>query len=341
MTQPILLIVDDDPIVRASLGALLIGEGYQLYFAVDGLEGVQKAIELHPDVILLDVMMPAVDGYEVCHRLRSEPSLQEIPILFLTALDDRDSRLRGLEAGADDFLSKPIDRLELRARLRTITRLDRYRKLNQERLKIVQTLGELQCAYDETIEGWSRAMDLRDKETEGHSRRVTEMTLSIARTFGIDNEEELVNIRRGALLHDVGKLGIPDAILLKPAALSDKEMEIMRKHPTYAYEMLSPIAYLRASLVIPYCHHEKWDGSGYPRGLRGEEIPLAARLFSVSDIWDALLSDRPYRAKWPKEKAYQYIQTLAGTHLDQQIVTVFKEIIVWDDRRFDHEIHGG
>jgi putative two-component system response regulator len=247
--------------------------------------------------------------------------------LFLTALDDRDSRLKGLEAGEDDFLSKPIDRLELRARLRTITRLDRYRKLNQERLKIVQTLGELQRAYDETIEGWSRALDLRDKETEGHSRRVTEMTLSLANAFGIDDAEKLVYIRRGALLHDVGKLGIPDAILYKPDSLSQEEMDIMQKHPIYAYEMLSPISYLRPSLDIPYCHHEKWDGSGYPRGLRGEEIPLAARLFSVSDIWDALLSDRPYRAKWSKEKAFEHIQALAGTDLDPQVVKAFQEIL--------------
>jgi putative two-component system response regulator len=327
MTQPTLLIIDDEPIARHSVEALLTEEGYQLHFAEDGIVGFQKAVVLQPDVILLDVMMPVMDGYEVCRRLRGEPSLAEIPILLLTALDDRDSKLRGLKAGADDFLSKPIDRLELRARLRTITRLDRFRKLNQERLKIVQTLGELQSAYNETIEGWSRAMDLRDKETEGHSQRVTDLTLSMARTFGIDDEDELVYIRRGALLHDVGKLGIPDAILFKPAALSEEEMAIMRKHPTYAYEMLSPIAYLRPSLVIPYCHHEKWDGSGYPRGLRGEEIPMAARLFSVSDIWDAVLSDRPYRKKWPKEKAYQYIQELGGTHLDPRVVKVFNEII--------------
>jgi putative two-component system response regulator len=328
MIQPCLLIIDDEPIARHSLEALLSGEDYQLNFAVDGLEGLQKAIELHPDVILLDVMMPSLDGYEVCHRLRSEPSLAEIPILLLTALDDRDSRLRGLEAGADDFLSKPFDRLELRARLRTITRLDRFRKLNYERLRLVQTLDELQRAYDETIDGWSRALDLRDKETEGHSRRVTEMTLRLARAFEINDEEELIHIRRGALLHDVGKLGVPDAILLKPDTLTEAEMEIMRRHPTYAYELLLPIAYLRSSLVIPYCHHEKWDGTGYPHGLHGEEIPLAARLFSASDIWDALLSDRPYRDRWPKDKVLEHIQALAGTYLDPQVVKVFLKIIV-------------
>jgi putative two-component system response regulator len=323
MSLPCILIIDDEPIARHSMEALLIEEDYQLNFAENGFEGLQKAIDLHPDVILLDVMMPLVDGFEVCQKLRCEPSLSEVPILFLTALDDWDSRMKGLEAGADDFLSKPIDRLELRARLRTIIRLDRYRKLNLERLKMAQTLQDLQRAYDETIDGWSRALDLRDKETEGHSRRVMKMTLRLAQAFGIDREEELVSIRRGALLHDVGKLGIPDAILFKPSVLSEEEMKIMQKHPVYAYNMLSPIAYLHSSLDIPYCHHEKWDGTGYPRGLQGEEIPLAARLFSIPDIWDALLSDRPYRAKWSKEKALAHIKSLSGTHLEPSVVEVF------------------
>ena len=160
--------------------------------------------------------------------------------------------------------------------------------------------SELIVAYDSTLEGWSRALDLRDKETQGHTQRVTELAVRLAEAMGM-NEEQLVQVRRGALLHDVGKLGIPDQILLKPGALTAEEWEVMRLHPVYAYEWLSPIAYLRAALDIPYCHHEKWDGSGYPRGLRGEQIPLAARVFAVVDVWDALLSDRPYRSGWPVE----------------------------------------
>src|SRR4030095_309227 len=148
--------------------------------------------------------------------------------------------------------------------------------------------------YDSTIEGWSRALDLRDRETEGHTIRVTEMTLKIARIAGMA-DAELVHLKRGALLHDIGKMGIPDAILLKPDKLETEEWVIMRRHPVYAYELLLPIEYLQPSLDIPYCHHEKWDGSGYPRGLKGEQIPLAARLFAVIDVWDALRSDRPYR----------------------------------------------
>lgn len=185
--------------------------------------------------------------------------------------------------------------------------------------------AELQIAYDVTIEGWSRALDLRDKETEGHSSRVTKGTLHLARACGV-SEAELLHVRRGALLHDIGKMGIPDNILLKPGPLSDEEWVIMKKHPTLAYELLSPIDYLRPALDIPYCHHEKWDGSGYPRGLKGEQIPLAARVFAVIDVWDALRSDRPYRAGWPVEKVLQHIRDSSGTHFDPRVVQAFEKI---------------
>jgi PAS domain S-box-containing protein len=181
---------------------------------------------------------------------------------------------------------------------------------------------ELALAYDATIAGWSHALDLRDKETEGHSRRVTDMSIRLAHAMGISKEEQ-VQIRRGALLHDIGKMGVPDGILLKPGALTDEEWAIMKKHPGLAYEMLSPIAYLKPALDIPYCHHEKWDGTGYPRGLKGEQIPLAARIFAIVDVWDALRSDRPYRAAWPIEKVREHIRSLSGTHFDPQVVTVF------------------
>jgi putative nucleotidyltransferase with HDIG domain len=191
---------------------------------------------------------------------------------------------------------------------------------------------ELILAYDATIEGWARALDLRDKETEGHSRRVTEMTLRLARALGM-KEEELVHVRRGALLHDIGKAGVPDSILLKPGPLTPEEWEIMRRHPRYAYEMLSPIAYLRLALDIPYCHHEKWDGTGYPRGLKGEQIPLAARIFAVVDVWDALSSDRPYRPAWLPEKMRAYLKEEAGRHFDPRVVEVFLKILEEEGRR--------
>ncbi|MBE3145364.1 MAG: GAF domain-containing protein, partial [Planctomycetes bacterium] len=181
---------------------------------------------------------------------------------------------------------------------------------------------DLVLTYDRTLEGWARALDMRDKETEGHSKRVTEMTLQLARNLAV-RDEEMEHIRRGALLHDMGKMGIPDSILLKPGPLTPEEWEVMRTHPTRAYEMLAPIPYLRLALEIPYCHHEKWDGSGYPRGLKGEEIPLAARIFAVVDVYDALTSDRPYRKAWPKEKAIEHIKLSSGTHFDPKVVNLF------------------
>jgi PAS domain S-box-containing protein len=181
---------------------------------------------------------------------------------------------------------------------------------------------DLLMSYDSTIEGWSRALDYRDKETEGHSQRVTEMTSRIARSMGI-SEEELVHVRRGALLHDIGKMGIPDSILLKPGPLTEEEWKIMRLHPVYAHELLYPITYLRAALDIPYCHHEKWDGTGYPRGLKGEQIPLSARIFAIVDVWDALRSDRPYRLAWEEEKTKEYIRSLSGIQFDPKVVDVF------------------
>jgi HD-GYP domain-containing protein (c-di-GMP phosphodiesterase class II) len=189
--------------------------------------------------------------------------------------------------------------------------------------------NELAIAYDETIEGWSRALDLRDKETDGHSRRVTELTMRIARKMGVPSNQ-LQHMRRGALLHDIGKVGVPDSILLKPGALTDDEWKIMRLHTVYAFNLLSPIQFLRPAMEIPYCHHEKWDGTGYPRRLKGEQIPVAARIFAVADVWDAIRSDRPYRQAWSHETSLKHIGSLAGTHFDPKVVEQFLELITSD-----------
>jgi len=318
----IILIVDDDAAGRHTLESILEGQGYRLEMAENGPEALEKAAKLLPDVILLDVMMPGMDGFEVCRRVRNNPALAEIPIIMLTALDDRQSFLDGLESGADDYITKPYDRFELRARLLGITRLNRYRKLVDDRANVEDAHAQLLSAYDATIEGWSRALDLRDKETEGHTQRVTKTTEKLALMAGI-SPEDLINIRRGSLLHDIGKMGVPDSILFKPDQLTDEEWVIMRKHPQYAYEMIQPIEYLRPALDIPYCHHEKWDGTGYPRGLKGEEIPLSARLFALVDVWDALCSDRPYRSAMPKADALEYIRSQAGTHFDPALTRLF------------------
>jgi PAS domain S-box-containing protein len=185
--------------------------------------------------------------------------------------------------------------------------------------------AQLTIAYDATLEGWSGALDLRDEETEGHTRRVTEAAVRLGRALGMSGED-LVHLRRGALLHDIGKMGIPDSILRKPGPLTDEEWAIMRRHPVYAYELLAPIRFLHPALEVPYCHHERWDGKGYPRGLRGEEIPLAARVFAVVDVWDALLSDRPYRPGRPLDHVLAYIESQAGSHFDPDVVRAFLQL---------------
>ncbi|MBO9325798.1 MAG: response regulator [Roseiflexus sp.] len=610
-----ILIADDDPGARLILQRLLAREGHRVLMAQNGAEALRQSIEHTPDLVLLDVLMPELDGFEVCRQLRRHPRLREIPILLVTSLGDHQSRVQGLSVGADGFISKPFDMAELLAHVRTITRLNRYRRLlaEQERFQrlielspegiatinaegrlllinpalaalleapsvehllgntlhtyihiasldryqagmqaleqgvqqvpqievllvgvngrtlpaeislgrfhdqngsfaqiiirdiserkraeaqihrqvsrltslhaigvaitaslelsatlnilldrlieelrvdaasvlllnprtmnleaacsrglpspIVQvplcseeglagmalrtqqtvsltsvpaemllserdralaalfaayfaiplrargeikgvleimlresftpddhwwtflealamqaaiaietsvlfeelrrTHAELQQSYDATIVGWSRALDLRDHETEGHSERVTELTLRLARWMGLP-EDQMEHIRRGALLHDIGKMGVPDAILLKPGPLSVDEWAIMRQHPVYAFRWLSAIPFLQPALDIPYAHHERWDGSGYPRSLRGEQIPMAARIFAVVDVWDALRSDRPYRAAWTEEQAVAYLRSLAGTHFDPQVVRAFLEMFGYD-----------
>lgn len=184
---------------------------------------------------------------------------------------------------------------------------------------------ELQLAYQATLEGWVRALDLRDKETEGHTQRVTNLTMKLAEAMGIKGDD-LIHIRRGALLHDIGKMAIPDGILLKPASLTPEERALIQKHPVYAFEMLSPIKFLQPALDIPYCHHEKWDGTGYPRGLKAEQIPLAARIFAIADVWDALVSDRPYRKGLDPKEVKEKITADSGSHFDPTCVKAFLKL---------------
>lgn len=326
-TSSNILIVDDDSRGRETLEAVLTGLGHNLHFCDNGLDALKQASILQPDVILLDVMMPIMDGFEVCRRLRADPLLADVPVVMTTALDDKASRLEGIEAGADDFITKPIDRMEIRARVNTIIRLNRYRKLMKQQADLLQAHHELQDAYEATLKGWVRALDLRCNETGDHSRRVSLLTVELARLMGI-NEDELLHVRRSALLHDIGKMAVPDSILQKPGPLTEAEWDIMRKHPQFAIEMLKPIEYLRPALVIPLNHHERWDGTGYPQGIKGEEIPLTARIFAVIDVWDALSSDRPYRKAWPYEKIVEYMREQSGTHFDPKVVALFLQMML-------------
>jgi PAS domain S-box-containing protein/putative nucleotidyltransferase with HDIG domain len=225
-----------------------------------------------------------------------------------------------LETTARIIYGQEQDTVEIQASSRDITE----RKQAQVALQRAHT--DLQEAYDKTIEGWVLALDLRDRETEGHTQRVTEMTLKLARDLGC-TEEEIVHIRRGALLHDIGKMGVPDKLLQKPGPLTEEEWLEMRKHPEYAYQMLSKISYLHQALIIPYYHHERWDGSGYPHKLAGEDIPLFARLFAVVDVWDALSSDRPYRRRMPPKDVMEYLRNESGRLFDPFIVEKFLQLV--------------
>jgi PAS domain S-box-containing protein len=233
----------------------------------------------------------------------------------------KDGHYVWLESSARAILDPKTNTvIEIQTASRDITERKKAEKALQE------AHNDLQEAYDRTIEGWVRALDLRDRETEGHTQRVTELTIKVAKALGFSTEE-LIHIRRGALLHDMGKMAIPDEILQKPGPLNETEWEKMRQHPQYAYDMLSPIAYLHPALIIPFCHHERWDASGYPRGLRGAEIPLVARLFSIVDVWDALRSDRPYRKKMPHKEVTRYLREKSGQLFDPKLIDVFLSIM--------------
>jgi len=270
-------------------------------------------------------------GTTITNLIHPEDANQLLELLAAPSWDDitttihyRARRKNGeyvwLETTAHLFFDKTRQQKEFQASSRDITE----RKHSQEALQ--QAHSDLQQAYDKTIEGWVLALDLRDRETEGHTQRVTEMTLKLARILNC-TDDELVHIRRGALLHDMGKMGIPDEILQKPGPLTDDEWVVMRRHPQYAYQMLSPINYLSQALIIPYYHHERWDGSGYPHKLKGPDIPLHARFFSVVDVWDALASDRPYRKGMPQKEIVEYLQKEAGRLFDPDIVKVFISLI--------------
>jgi putative two-component system response regulator len=324
--QARVLIVDDSEASRMTLAALLHEDNYEIHFAKEGPEALAMTAAMQPDIILLDQMMPGMTGVEVCERIRENPDCETIPIVFVTALDDRSSRLAAFGAGADDVISKPVDRLELRMRVRNITRLNRYRLVLESREDVHRMFLELQTAYDATIEGWARALEYRDSETKGHSDRVTTWAVQLAIQVGL-TAESVDAVRRGALLHDIGKMAISDAILLKPGPLTPEEREIIERHPIIGRDLLAPIAYLSDSVDIPYCHHERWDGSGYPQGLAGTDIPFTARLFSVVDVFDALTSDRPYRQAWSVAETEQYLADNAGIQFDPEVVRVFLQLV--------------
>lgn len=325
-----LLIVEDSADDVDLLVRELQRGGYQpVYQQVETAPAMQAALERQTwDLVVSDHSVLQFNSFAALELLKA--SGLDIPFIIVSGTIGEELAVQAMKAGAHDYVLKGNLKRLVPALTRELADAEerRARRAAERALREgqQQTVLELATAYEATIEGWARALDLRDRETEGHSRRVTDLTLRLARRLGV-NEAEQVHLRRGALLHDIGKMGVPDAVLLKPSALTPEEWEIMRRHPAYARELLAPIAYLSPALDIPYCHHEKWDGTGYPRGLRGEEIPLAARIFAAVDIWDAVRSDRPYRPAWSAERAQEHIASLAGTHLDPTVAQMLLDML--------------
>jgi putative nucleotidyltransferase with HDIG domain len=345
MPQERILVVDDEEPVRAVAAALLATSGYTVNTA-ESAEDALTRLQQDPDydLVLSDIMMPGTDGLTFLDHLCTDHP--RIPVVMFSAINDIYVVTSAFRRGAIDYLLKPFERAELESVVLRAIEHGRLRKqnstyrhnleaiVNTRTGRLRSTMLDLERSYDITLEAMGDALDLRDQETEGHSRRVTAYTNTLAHAMGL-NSEELRVIARGAFLHDIGKIATPDAILLKPGRLTAEEMAIMKEHCERGYEMVRKISFLRDAAEIVYAHQEQFDGNGYPRGLRGEEIPLGARIFAIADTLDAMTSDRPYRKGTSFAKARDEISRCAGTQFDPQIVEVFLSIPpeTWSDLR--------
>ena len=312
-TRPRLLVVDDEPTNLQVLRHVL-DKDYRLLFATDGTRALQLARQEQPRLVLLDVMMPGMDGYAVCAALKADPATAAIPVIFVTALADAVDETRGFDAGGVDYITKPVSAPVVRARVRTHLSLVRMDELRETRLQIVQRLG--------------RAAEYKDNETGMHVIRMSHFSKLLALAAGHSPAwaEDLLN---AAPMHDVGKIGIPDAVLRKPGPLDAAEWDTMRRHPEIGAEIIGdhPSGLLQLAREIALAHHEKWDGSGYPRGLAGEAIPVSARIVAIADVFDALTTRRPYKEPWPVQDALDHITAQAGKHFDPALVALFVPLV--------------
>jgi putative two-component system response regulator len=283
-----ILVVDDEPANRELMEALLEPQGYKVIMAENGQEALDAFAKHQPDLLLLDVMMPILDGVEVCRQLKRNPETRLTPVVLVTALSALDDRVRGLEAGADDFLGKPVEKTELMARVRALLNL----KAHTDELERAESVL---FALAQSIEG-------KDSYTGGHCDRLSNYSGRLGRRIGLP-DDHITALRRGGIVHDIGKVAVPDAILLKPGKLTPEEWAVMREHPVVGERICSPLKSFRLVLPIIRHHHEKVDGTGYPDGLKGEQIPVLARIMTLADVYDALTTQRPYKAALTNEQA--------------------------------------
>lgn len=328
------LVVDDEDRNRRLMVAMLEAEGHMTMEASDGMRALELARQDPPDLILLDIMMPSMDGYEVARILKSQASTQAIPIVMATALDDRESRLRGLEAGAEEFVTKPVDRHELRIRVRNLLRLKDFSNFLADHNRLLEAqvrerTRQLTSSYRETIVTMTRAASYKDEETGAHVARISFYTVELARALGMDADFCDV-IHYASPMHDVGKIAIPDAILGKPGSFDPHEWEIMKTHAALGERLLrgTDSPYLIMGAEIAGGHHERWCGAGYPLGLSGEAIPISARIMNICDQYDALRSRRPYKSALPHERVIEIITSGDGrshpSHFDPAVLDAFK-----------------
>jgi putative two-component system response regulator len=304
--------VDDVEVNRTLAASLLKREGYEVDFAVDGRSALDSVHRAPPDLVLMDVMMPGVDGFEACRALKQDPRTRLVPVVLVTALHETEDRIRGIDAGADDFLSKPFNAHELRARVRSLIRIKRY-------------TDDLDTA-ESVILSLALTIEARDRCTEGHCQRLARYASTLGRNLGL-SDEEVAALERGGFLHDIGKVGIPDALLLKPGRLTPGEYEQMKQHAVIGDRLCGELRSLRTVRPIVRHHHERLDGSGYPDGLRGDEIPLLAQIIAIVDVFDALTTVRPYKAAVSAAAAYGELRREAerGWHRGD-LVEAFSEI---------------
>jgi len=341
---PVILVVDDQSQNIELLEAFLVPQGYCILRAQSGDETLTKLNGASIDLVLLDVMMPGMDGFEVTRRIRANPCFLQLPIMLVTALQEMDDHIKGVEAGCDDFISKPVDKVELLARVRALLKVKAYhdliddyqKKLESEIMvrtqELHQALADTKAASLEIIQRLSSASECKDEATGHHICRMSHYAAAVARQLGLD-KAKVELILYAAPMHDLGKIGIPDRILLKPAKLSPLEWEIMKKHTLIGADILkdSDIELLRVGELIARTHHEKWDGSGYPAGLRGVEIPLYGRIVAIADVFDAMTSVRPYKDAIDVDTTLDTIRAGKGTHFDPAIVDAF--FAVFDEIR--------